>query len=335
MKNATYIIIVLLLVAIKAEAQYQGGNEDGFSYNDCDKRINNEAPTIISPENDSEISTNIITFKWQPVNRAISYIIQVSTNNDFSALTIEEEVRNTEYIDQTAMEYNVHYYWRVKTKYMTEESDWSEIRNITKQLNSPDLISPMNNAEDVSRTVTLEWEDVDEADSYYLLLSTNGEGYEDDTVISEWGIEDNSYQIPQNTLYPKTTYYWAVKSLLNDVESEWSEMWSFTTAGNTENFNKLSYQGVLLDNENEYITGVMQITFKIYTDSEGAMDPVWTETQTVTVYNGLINVILGSENPLALSFDTSYWIGMTINDDEELRPLSPLVGNIYKTGFGR
>ena len=74
----------------------------------------------------------------------------------------------------------------------------------------------------------------------------------------------------------------------------------------------INYQGMLTDNSGNPLNGTYSITFKIYNaESDGTKK--WEETQsTVSVSNGLFNVILGSVTPINLDFSEDYWLDITV-----------------------
>ncbi len=90
----------------------------------------------------------------------------------------------------------------------------------------------------------------------------------------------------------------------------------------------ISYQGVLTDAEGNPLNGNLTIIFKLYQSAEGGF-PLWEERQQVEVTNGLFNVILGKTNPLQLSFDTSYWLGIRVGSGTELQPRIQLTAAAY------
>ena len=91
----------------------------------------------------------------------------------------------------------------------------------------------------------------------------------------------------------------------------------------------ISYQGVLTDASGALVTdGNYYTTFKFY-DAAGGGSPIWTESQSVTVTKGIFNVVLGSVNPLALSFDAPYWLGITVGSGAELTPRVRLTSAPY------
>lgn len=97
---------------------------------------------------------------------------------------------------------------------------------------------------------------------------------------------------------------------------------------------QMNYQGKLIDRQSGQPVqdGNYPMTFTIYDDSTGG-SVEWAETLSVSVENGLFNVILGLKNPIALSFDEDYWLGIQVEGDtEEMSPRHKLtsVGYGYK-----
>ncbi len=91
----------------------------------------------------------------------------------------------------------------------------------------------------------------------------------------------------------------------------------------------MNYQGRLTDNGNP-ITGSVIITFSIYDVPTGG-SPLWTETQNVTVTNGIFNVLLGSANPLTPSVFSSgeTYLGIQIEGNSEVQPRQQFVSAAY------
>ena len=68
----------------------------------------------------------------------------------------------------------------------------------------------------------------------------------------------------------------------------------------------VNYAGTLRDGSGQPFTGTVSVTFNIYR-SPRAESPVWSEThQNISVQNGNYDVLLGSINPLRLSFYEYY-----------------------------
>lgn len=91
----------------------------------------------------------------------------------------------------------------------------------------------------------------------------------------------------------------------------------------------ISYQAVLTDaSGNAVPDGEYNLTFRLY-EVESGGSSLWTEVQTVDVANGIMNVSLGVTEPLDLEFQKTYWLGVTISDNPELKPRMQLTSSPY------
>ena len=91
---------------------------------------------------------------------------------------------------------------------------------------------------------------------------------------------------------------------------------------------KINYQGYLTDPQGTPIDATVSIIFSIYSQSSGGTAQ-WTETQTVTVTEGVFNTNLGATIPITLPFDTLYYLGITIGTDNEMAPRQALTSVAY------
>lgn len=91
----------------------------------------------------------------------------------------------------------------------------------------------------------------------------------------------------------------------------------------------ISYQGVLTDGAGTAVpNGSYSITFSLYdVDTGGAA--LWTETKSVFVTGGIFNVTLGTQTSLNLPFDTTYWLGVSVDGGDELVPRRILTTSPY------
>jgi hypothetical protein len=79
----------------------------------------------------------------------------------------------------------------------------------------------------------------------------------------------------------------------------------------------ISWQGVLTDEDGNLLDGNYEITVNIY-DSDMSMMSLWSETHNLMITDGLVNITLGIIEPLELDFTVQYWLGLSINDGDEL-----------------
>ncbi len=91
----------------------------------------------------------------------------------------------------------------------------------------------------------------------------------------------------------------------------------------------ISYQGVLLDNAGQPLNVTETLTFKLYDVSSGGTE-LWQETKVVEINEGIFNVILGSGTTLNLSFDQTYYLGITVGSPgTELLPRIEMTSSAY------
>lgn len=84
---------------------------------------------------------------------------------------------------------------------------------------------------------------------------------------------------------------------------------------------KINYQGYLTDSSGNPIQGTLTITFSLY-DVQSGGTPLWSETRSVAVSNGIFSVQLGTFTSLDLPFDAPYYLGVKVGGDdaEEMTP---------------
>ncbi len=84
----------------------------------------------------------------------------------------------------------------------------------------------------------------------------------------------------------------------------------------------ISYQG-LLQNNGVAVNGTDTLTIRLYTSETGG-SPLYSETQTVMVVNGIFNLAIGAVTPLlpTLDFTKQYYLGVSVDGAPELTPRS-------------
>ena len=91
----------------------------------------------------------------------------------------------------------------------------------------------------------------------------------------------------------------------------------------------MSYQGVLKDSGGAVVpTGDYDLTFRLYNVETGGT-ALWSETQTVTVTEGIFDVVLGFTTALDLGFESQYWLGVSVGADAEMLPRTMLTSAPY------
>lgn len=105
------------------------------------------------------------------------------------------------------------------------------------------------------------------------------------------------------------------------LQSSWGEIPSI-----------LNYQGVLRDSDGNPLNGTFKMHFTLYNSSTGSIDSAkWEEiVEQVRVDSGFFNVNLGENKSLKdVLFNETYWLGLEINNEGKLIPLTKIVPSAY------
>ena len=189
------------------------------------------SPNLVFPLNGATNVSTQPTMNWSDVTGAASYHLQISFNNSFTALALDQ-VGLTESqlaIGAGILSGTTQYYWRVSAANVGGEGPWSVVWYFTTTIGAPSapvLISPPNNSTGTSRTPLLDWNNVPSANSYRVQLSTDPNFAT--TLINTVTGSASQYQVPANLSY-NTTYYWRANATNAGGTSSWSTVWSFTT----------------------------------------------------------------------------------------------------------
>jgi hypothetical protein len=110
-----------------------GGSDDGSgdeSGSDSGNRGNNKGPKKSTPANDDNKVSKRPTFKWESVQSAESYTIQVMESST-TMTVIDEQVADTIYTPGKDFQPNSKYEWRVRANFAGEAGEWSDIWEFT------------------------------------------------------------------------------------------------------------------------------------------------------------------------------------------------------------
>lgn len=91
---------------------------------------------------------------------------------------------------------------------------------------------------------------------------------------------------------------------------------------------KINYQFRLTDSSGDPLPGTHTVRYAMF-DAETGGTELWTETkEEVADATGVVSTILGSEEPIALSFAGPVWLEVRV-DDESLSPRREIVSSAY------
>lgn len=307
-----------------------------------------QIPNTTLPANNSTVSMPV-AFDWDDATGGndTSYRIQVSTTNSgwtaqngFTSSTTEN---NTIRVNQgtgstssfswsSSSSYppqpNTTYYYTVKTFACGQSSNYSAVKSFTTSCNAlmPTLISPTNGQTNVGVPVLFDWNDVGNNPQYRIQVSTTNSGWTAQNGFTSSTSENNTIRVNQNTndvsaynwtsssAYPPqggTTYYWTVKSFACGLNSNYSNVRSFTVANLSTNYTittssnptaggNTSGNGTYNAGQNRTVTA---------TANSGYTFSNWTENGNVVSTNSSYSFVLNSNRNLVANFtQQSNWI---------------------------
>ncbi len=180
-------------------------------------------PELVSPAVNTIIQSKLVNFLWKSIPGASDYTLEYSTTPNFSENVVE--LHPAPLTDTTIQlnlpAFNTMYYWRVKAKKGSVESDWSDVWNFRTGLDKPVLLTPANHTDVIASSVTLRWNAVPGADQYEILATDSATG---STVLNQML---TSTSVTLTTLTDKKSYSWRVRAINTGSTSEWSDLWNF------------------------------------------------------------------------------------------------------------
>lgn len=187
------------------------------------------AMNLVAPDNGSQVQTTSVTFRWRNAQSATRYRLQAGTDQSFISGMAADVLVNSDTVKTIqALNGGTTYYWRVKTFYASDSSDWSEVRCFTT-LNAPAapmLVGPANVSAGQPLTATLRWTPLPAVLSYRLQFGT-------DSLFAGGILLDDSTLVDTpkvvGGLQHTTKYFWHVRAKNSMGAGAWSETWSFVT----------------------------------------------------------------------------------------------------------
>lgn len=185
-------------------------------------------------DGDDEVPVRAL-FEWDDeiedvdITGGISGIqVEVDTSLNFDSpihFMVESEGIITEVVGNYMM-FGTTYYWRARPFHSSDEGEWCETQ-MFETIFGTELDKPRNNSTDEEFDVELKWDDIEENDDdvfeYTVDISTDEAFTEPVTLIT------NQTKITTDFLKFSTDYWWRVKvSHIND-ESDWTEIFKFST----------------------------------------------------------------------------------------------------------
>ncbi|MGM0608180.1 MAG: T9SS type A sorting domain-containing protein [Candidatus Muiribacteriota bacterium] len=200
--------------------------------------------TLISPEDDENLSTTNVEFSWEGLEvEPDTYTIQISMDNSFSTpVEYHQELLGhaTSHTVSDILSDDEIYYWRV----YGERDDLSapkeaEIRSFYIESGSTGddpapsgvtLISPSDGLQTTDQTPAFTWYKLEDSPDYYKIEISSNSSFAN--IIEEATVEANisEYSLT-SSLDTGNTYYWRVYGVAGTSSApEEADIWSFSIA---------------------------------------------------------------------------------------------------------
>src|SRR3989339_154639 len=212
-------------------------------------------PALVLPSDNSKGIKDAQVLKWNRVDGASFYKIQIASDSTFSDIFYHRDGINMDSINVEDLEQGKKtYYWHISAKGAGGPSQWSDTWTFTTAIQAPNLLYPETQSDSLPNDVTLQWENVEGATSYHLILAENF--LFSKIVLDTIGIIGNSYEL-KNLKYGQR-YYWKMSSIDENGEGIFNRSWNFTTAEyvGVDNESYLSWLGQNYPNPFNTITSI-------------------------------------------------------------------------------
>jgi hypothetical protein len=183
------------------------------------------AATLVSPENNLEVTSSSPLLRWKVNGWSPSFKLQVSDDPSFSTVLIEKSAlpeRSIFLVDEalySRMTNGSTYYWRVAPELQDGSyGTYSDPYAFIVKLPVPSTVSPANDSRLYQGwNPLLEWRGSDEFNTYRVQLDDSSDF---SSPVIETDSPSKNYQTP--FILPEgTTYYWRVKG--RDLNGTWGE----------------------------------------------------------------------------------------------------------------
>lgn len=271
-----------------------------------EENISNDTVQILSPVNNSAIESNVVSFKWNTLNGADKYHIQVYESNQ--VLVLDSLTSKT----SITLPLNAgKYMWRVRGENYAYESIYSFPSNfstsIPNDLTNQQVIltTPENNKFINFINVTLNWEVLKNATTYSLKLVNTANSQE---VYSKTDLTGTSLTLDLPTLVDGT-YEWRLKAKNADTETKQYSANKFNIDRTVPNQPKNTLPA---DKSTQTVNSSVTYTWSIATDTGNVKSPISyiIEFASDIDFNNIIQTQNSNSTTLQQTFSNTgiyYW----------------------------
>jgi hypothetical protein len=183
---------------------------------------------LVSPANGAVAQPVSLSLVWNKVNTATSYYVQVATDTGFTSIFTQDSTLTDSLKSISGLSNSAVYYWRVRAKNTGGTSNWTSrwsFTTIIAAAATPTLVSPATGIIGEPISLSLIWNKVSTATSYYFQVATDTgftSIFKQDSTLTDTLKSDSGFAF-------STLYYWRVRAKNAGGVSAWSEVRNFTT----------------------------------------------------------------------------------------------------------
>ena len=186
-------------------------------------------PVLTAPSNGQQNVATDPTLGWNAVPGAATYHLQVSLDNVFSQVIIDDSLIGAVSKQIGPLSRKKTYYWHVRAKNLGGAGGFSVTSNFTTYdtiPGVPTLALPANGSINQPAILTLSWNASTLAATYHLQVSI-------DSVFGTFIVNDSALTATSKQVGPlslSSLYYWRVKAKNPGGSSQFSSAWKFGTS---------------------------------------------------------------------------------------------------------
>lgn len=221
------------------------------------------SPLLRFPANEAKFIPTDFKFVWFNVAGAVKYFYEIYTDSlNPKSLVLRDTNLTTNEINITNLKTYQKYYWRVKAVNLQNYSNWSDFNTFETKIANPLQLLPTNGSKGINYSVKLEWKQNPGSGFEKLqLFKTDDEtNINDETLVLDTIATFNFITI--TNLDFSANYFWRIKSVSENGESDWSELWSF----GTREANKLTVPSLVLP-QNDVTFGRNEVEFNWFSQN--------------------------------------------------------------------
>ncbi len=175
-----------------------------------------QAAQLTYPAHNAEFVLPVY-FKWQSVAKADSYIFQLSEKADFSSVSYQQEVLDTQF-DITrvgAIQDGKTYYWRVITRTINAPDAYSEIRAFKATVFGVNY--PLHQQTELELTPEIICDSIQAEVVEYKYEIATDHTFRSGAIVYAVTTDQPRHQVPENALSISSTYYLRVSATYDGI----------------------------------------------------------------------------------------------------------------------